>query len=129
MSAKSHEKFIEEIGNMTVLELADLVKALEAKFNISAAMPMASAASVAPAAAEASAVVEKNEFKVTLKDSGAEKIKVIKVLREIIPNLALSDAKKLAEEAPAVIAESVVKADAEKMKKKLEEVGAKVELA
>jgi large subunit ribosomal protein L7/L12 len=129
MSAKSHEKFIEEIGNLTVLELADLVKALEAKFNISAAMPMAAAA--APAAAtEATAVAaEKNEYKVTLKDSGAEKIKVIKVLRELIPNLALSDAKKLAEEAPTVIAESVAKADAEKMKKKLEEVGAKVELA
>ena len=128
MSAKSHEKFIEEIGSMTVLELADLVKALEAKFNISAAMPMAAAA--APAAAEATAAVaEKTEFKVTLKDSGAEKIKVIKVLREIIPNLALSDAKKLAEEAPTVIAEAVAKADAEKMKKKLEEVGAKVELA
>ena len=129
MSAKSHEKFIEEIGNMTVLELADLVKALEAKFNISAAMPMAAAASAAPAAEATAAVVEKNEFKVTLKDSGAEKIKVIKVLRELIPNLALSDAKKLAEESPAVIAESVAKADAEKMKKKLEEVGAKVELA
>ena len=127
MSANSHEKFIEEIGNMTVLELADLVKALEAKFNISAAMPMAAAA---PVAAEATAAVaEKSEFKVTLKDSGAEKIKVIKALREVIPNLALSDAKKLAEEAPTVIAESASKADAEKMKKKLEEVGAKVELA
>jgi len=127
MSANSQEKFIEEIGNMTVLELADLVKALEAKFNISAAMPMAAAA---PVAAEATAAVaEKSEFKVTLKDSGAEKIKVIKALREVIPNLALSDAKKLAEEAPTVIAESASKADAEKMKKKLEEVGAKVELA
>lgn len=129
MSAKSQEKFIEEIGNMTVLELADLVKALEAKFNISAAVPMGAAAA-APAAAEATAAVaEKSEFKVTLKDAGAEKIKVIKVLREVIPNLALSDAKKLAEEAPTVIAESASKADAEKMKAKLEEVGAKVELA
>ena len=129
MSAKSHEKFIEEIGNLTVLELADLVKALEAKFNISAAMPMAAAAVPAAATEATAAAAEKNEYKVTLKDSGAEKFKVIKVLRELIPNLALSDAKKLAEEAPTVIAESVAKADAEKMKKKLEEVGAKVELA
>jgi large subunit ribosomal protein L7/L12 len=127
MAAKSHEKFIDEISNMTVLELADLVKALETKFGISAAMPMASAA---PAAVEAApAAAEKSEYKVSLTDAGAEKIKVIKALREVIPNLALSDAKKLTEETPAVIAESVSKADAEKMKKKLEEVGAKVELA
>lgn len=128
MSAKSYEKFIDEVGNMTVLELADLVKALESKFGISAAMPMASAA-VAPVAEAAPVAAEKSEYKVTLKDAGAEKIKVIKALREVIPNLALSDAKKLTEETPAVIAESVSKADAEKMKKKLEEVGAKVELA
>jgi large subunit ribosomal protein L7/L12 len=128
MSAKSHEKFIEEIGNMSVIELADLVKALEAKFNISAAMPMAAAAPVAAAAATET-VAEKNEFKVILEDSGAEKIKVIKALREIIPNLALSDAKKMSEETPTVIAEAASKADADKMKKKLEEVGAKVKLA
>ena len=127
MAAKSYEKFIDEISSMTVLELADLVKALETKFGVSAAMPMASAA---PAATEAAPVAaEKSEYKVTLKDAGSEKIKVIKALREVIPNLALSDAKKLTEETPAVIAESASKADAEKMKKKLEEVGAKVELA
>jgi len=129
MAAKSYEKFIDEIGNMTVLELAHLVKALESKFGISAAMPMAAAAPAAAAAEAAPAAAEKSEYKVTLKDAGAEKIKVIKALREVIPNLALSDAKKLTEETPAVIAESVAKADAEKMKKKLEEVGAKVELA
>jgi large subunit ribosomal protein L7/L12 len=128
MAAKSYEKFVDEIGSMTVLELADLVKALETKFGVSAAMPAAAAApSVAAEAAPVAA--EKSEYKVTLKDAGAEKIKVIKALREVIPNLALSDAKKLTEETPAVIAESVSKADAEKMKKKLEEVGAKVELA
>lgn len=127
MAANSYEKFIDEISGMTVLELADLVKALEAKFGVSAAMPMASAA---PAAAEAApAAAEKSEYKVTLKDAGTEKIKVIKALREVVPNLALSDAKKLTEETPAVIVESASKADAEKMKKKLEEVGAKVELA
>lgn len=128
MAAKSYEKFIDEIGNMTVLELADLVKALESKFGISAAMPMAAAAPAAAADA-APVAAEKSEYKVTLKDAGAEKIKVIKALREVIPNLTLSDAKKLTEETPAVIAESAPKADAEKMKKKLEEVGAKVELA
>jgi large subunit ribosomal protein L7/L12 len=92
-------------------------------------MPMASAAPAAAAEAAPAAAAEKSEYKVTLKDAGAEKIKVIKALREVIPNLALSDAKKLTEETPAVIAESVSKADADKMKKKLEEVGAKVELA
>ena len=130
MAAKSYEKFVDEIGNMTVLELADLVKALESKFGISAAMPMAAAAPAAAASAEAApAAAEKSEYKVSLTDAGAEKIKVIKALREVIPNLALSDAKKLTEETPAVVAESVAKADAEKMKKKLEEAGAKVELA
>lgn len=128
MAAKTYEKFVDEIGNMTVLELADLVKALESKFGISAAMPMA-AAPAAAAADAAPVAAEKTEYKVTLKDAGSEKIKVIKALREIVPNLALSDAKKLTEETPAVVAESVAKADAEKMKKKLEEVGAKVELA
>ena len=130
MAAKSYEKFVDEIGNMTVLELADLVKALESKFGISAAMPVASAGASSAATAEAApAAAEKSEYKVTLSDAGAEKIKVIKALREVIPNLTLSDAKKLTEETPAVVAESVSKADAEKMKKKLEEVGAKVELA
>lgn len=126
MAAKSYEKFIDEIGNMTVLELADLVKALESKFGISAAMPTAAAA---PAADAAPVAAEKSEYKVSLTDTGSEKIKVIKALREVVPNLALSDAKKLTEETPAVIAESASKADAEKMKKRLEEVGAKVELA
>ncbi len=128
MAAKSYEKFVDEIGNMTVLELADLVKALESKFGISAAMPVA-AAPAAAAADAAPVAAEKSEYKVTLKDAGAEKIKVIKALREIVPNLALSDAKKLTEETRAVVAESVAKAEAEKMKKRLEEVGAKVELA
>jgi large subunit ribosomal protein L7/L12 len=128
MAAKSYEKFIDEIGNLTVLELADLVKALETKFGISAAAPMAAAAPAASAEA-APVAAEKSEYKVTLKDAGAEKIKVIKALREVIPNLVLSDAKKFTEETPAVIAESASKADAEKMKKKLEEAGAKVELA
>jgi large subunit ribosomal protein L7/L12 len=128
MSAKSFEKFIEEIKVMSVLDLANLVKALETEFGVSAAMPTAAAAPAA-AAESAPAAAEKSEYKVMLKDAGSEKIKVIKALRELVPNLSLSDAKKLTEETPAVVAESVAKADAEKMKKKLEEVGAKVELA
>ena len=127
MAEKSFDKLIDTIGSMSVIELSKFIKELEETLGVSAAMPMAAAA---PAAAEAAPVAaEKSEYKVTLKDAGSEKIKVIKALREVIPNLALSDAKKLTEETPAVIAESASKADAEKMKKKLEEVGAKVELA
>jgi large subunit ribosomal protein L7/L12 len=127
MSAKSYDAIVEEIANMKVSELNDLVEAIQAKFNVSAVMAMAPSASAS--AEPVAAAEEKSDFKVTLKDVGAEKIKVIKALREVIPNLALSDAKKLTEEAPTVIAESVAKADAEKMKKKLEEAGAKIELA
>ncbi len=128
MAVKSNEKFVEEIGNMTVLELAGLVKALEEKFDVSAAMPVAAVGGVV-AAAETAPAEEKTEYKVTLKDIGSEKIKVIKALRRIVPNLALSDAKKMAEEAPTVIAEAASKEDANKMKQELEAVGAKVELA
>lgn len=128
MSAKSFDVIIDQIANMKVSELNDLVEAIQVKFNVSAVMAAAPAASGSADASEAVAA-EKSEFKVTLKDVGSEKIKVIKALREVIPNLALSDAKKLTEEAPVVIAESAAKADAEKMKAKLEEVGAKVELA
>jgi len=126
MSVKSHEKLIDEIGKLSVLELADLVKALEEAFGVSAAMPVAAAA---PAAAAAAPAEEKSVYKVTLTDAGAEKIKVIKALRTVIPNLALTDAKKMTDDAPTVIAESASKDDAAKMKKELEAVGAKVELA
>ncbi len=129
MSAKSYEAIVEQIANMKVSEINDLVEAIKTQFNVSAIMSMSAPAAGSADSAAAAAAVEKSEFKVTLKDIGAEKIKVIKVLREIIPNLALSDAKKLAEEAPTVIAEAAAKAEAEKMKTKLEEVGAKVELA
>lgn len=126
--ASKHERMIEEIGKMTVLDLADLVKELEGVFGVSAAMPMASAAA-APAAAAPAQAEEKSEYKVTLQDAGSEKIKVIKALRVVIPNLSLSDAKTKVEEAPTVIAESASKDDAMKMKKELEAAGAKVELA
>ena len=127
MSVKSHEKLIDEIGKLSVLELADLVKSLEEAFGVSAAAPVSAAA--APAAAAAAPAEEKSSYKVTLTDAGAEKIKVIKALRTVIPNLALTDAKKMTDETPVVIAESASKDDAAKMKKELEAVGAKVELA
>lgn len=127
MASKSYEKLIEEIGSMSVLDLADLVKALETKFGVSAAMPAAAAA--APVATgEVAAKEEKSEYKVTLKEGGSDKIKVIKALRSVVNGLSLTDAKKAVEEAPSVIAESASKEDANKMKQALEEAGAKVEL-
>lgn len=126
MASKSFDKLIEEIGNMSVLELSDLVKVLEDKFGVSASMPAAAAPVVAaPAAAEAE---EKSEYKVTLKKAGPEKIKNIKALRKITA-LGLGDAKTAVEEAPTVIGESVSKDDAMNMKKEMEAVGAEVELS
>lgn len=118
---------VEEISKLSLLEVADLVKNLEEKFGVSAAAPVAVAAAPAAAAAAAPAE-EKSEFKVTLKDSGANKINVIKALRTVT-SLGLKEAKDMVEGAPAVIAESASKDDANKMKKALEEAGAKVELA
>ena len=127
--AKSYEQIIDQIGSMSVLELADLVKALQEKFGVSAAaMPSASAAPAA-ASAEAPAQAEgKSEYKVTLKDGGPEKIKTIKALRSVT-TLGLTEAKKAVEEAPSVIAETASKEDAKKMKEALEAAGAKVELS
>lgn len=123
---KNFEQVIDQIGSMTALELAELVKAIETKFGVSAAMPVAAAA---PAAAEAAApVAEKSEFKVTLKETGANKINVIKALRQVT-TLALTEAKAAVDNAPTVIGESVPKDDAKKMKETLEAAGAKVELA
>ena len=127
MASNSFDKLIEEIGKMSVLELADFVKALEDKFGVSAAMPVAAAAPAA-GAAPAEQAEEKSEYKVTLKEAGPEKIKNIKALRKVT-QLSLSDAKKAVEEAPSVIGEAVPAEDAQKMKKELEAVGAKVELS
>lgn len=114
---------MEAIENMTVLELADLVKAMEDKFGVSAAAPVAVAA--APAAGAAAA--EKTDFDVILKEAGASKINVIKVVRELT-GLGLKEAKAAVDAAPNAIKEHVAKADAEAMKAKLEEAGATVEL-
>ena len=114
---------LEFISNLSVLELSELVKEFEEKFGVSAAPVMVAGAGVA-AAAE---VEEKTEFNVVLTDAGAEKIKVIKVVRELT-GLGLKEAKDAVEKTPSVLKEAVSKDDAEAAKKKLEEVGAKVEL-
>lgn len=116
-------KFIE---NMSVLELADLVKELEDKFGVSAAAPVAAVAAGAPAAG-GEAAEEKTEFDVVLKAPGGEKIKVIKEVRTIT-GLGLKEAKELVESAPKPLKEAVAKDEAEEIKKKLEGVGAEVEI-
>ena len=118
------EEIMQAIENMTVLELSELVKALEEKFGVSAAAPVAVAAG--PAAAGAAAE-EKTEFDVILANAGASKINVIKVVREIT-GLGLKEAKEIVDGAPKAIKEKVAKADADAMKAKLEEAGATVEV-
>ncbi|MDD3114699.1 MAG: 50S ribosomal protein L7/L12 [Anaerovibrio sp.] len=120
----TNEEILEAIGNLTVLELSELVKAAEEKFGVSAAAPVAVAA--APAAGGAAAA-EKSEFDVVLKDAGASKINVIKAVREAT-GLGLKEAKALVDGAPAPVKEGVSKADAEDLKGKLEAAGATVEL-
>ena len=122
------EELISAIESMTVLELADLVKALEEKFGVSAAAPVAVAAAPAAGAAAAAAAEEKTEFDVVLSDVGAEKIKVIKVVREVVSGLGLKEAKDLVDNCPKPIKEAVSKEAAEEIKKKFAEVGATVEI-
>jgi large subunit ribosomal protein L7/L12 len=119
------EDIISAVENMTVLELAELVKAMEEKFGVSASAPVGVA--VAGAAA-AEAVEEKTEFDVVLKDAGAQKIKVIKVVREVVSGLGLKEAKDLVDSAPSTIKESVTKEEAEAIKAKFDEVGASIEI-
>lgn len=121
---KKFKKLVEEIEKMTVLDLAELVKILEKKFGVSAAAPVAVAAAGAPAEAAAE---EKDSFNVELSDAGSNKIGVIKVLREITQQ-GLKECKDMSEGAPVVLKEGVKKEEAEEMKKKLEEAGAKVTL-
>ncbi|HJD23637.1 MAG TPA: 50S ribosomal protein L7/L12 [Firmicutes bacterium] len=120
-------KLIEDVKALTVLELSELVKALEEEFGVSAAAPVAVAAVAAPADGAAAAAEEKTEFDVILAEVGANKIQVIKAVREIT-SLGLKEAKELVDGAPKAVKEGVSKDDAEEMKKKLEEAGAKVEL-
>ena len=119
-------EIIETIDKLTVLELADLVKQLEEKYGVSAAAPVAMMAAGAGAAAAAPAA-EKTEFDVILTEAGSEKIKVIKAVRELT-SLGLTEAKTFVESAPKPVKEGVTKDEAEAVKKKLEEAGAKVEI-
>ena len=118
------EEIMEAIENMTVLELSELVKAMEEKFGVSAAAPVAVAA---VGGAAAGAAEEKSEFTVMLASAGDKKINVIKAVREAT-GLGLKEAKELVDGAPATVKENVAKAEAEELKKKLEEAGATVEL-
>lgn len=119
------DTLVEELGKLTVLEAVDLVKKLEETWGVTAAAAVAAAG---PAAGPAEAVEEKTEFDVVLTEAGANKIAVIKAVREVAPGLGLADAKKLVESAPAKILEGVAKEAGEAAKKKLEEAGAKIEL-
>ena len=122
------EELIESIKSMTVLELSELVKALEEAFGVSAAAPMAvAAAPAAAAAAPTEAAEEQTEFTVVLKDIGANKINVIKAVREVT-SLGLKEAKDLVEAAPTNLKEGVNKDEAASLKAKMEEVGASVEI-
>ena len=118
------EDFIEEIKKMTVVELADLVKAIEEEFGVSA---VAAAAPAAGGAAGAAAAEEKSSFNVVLKEAGDQKIKVIKVVRDAT-GLGLKEAKDLVDGAPKTVKENVAKEEAEDLKAKFEEVGAVIEL-
>ena len=125
MASEKITAMIEELKTLTVLELSELVKAVEEEFGVSAAAAVAVAA---PAAGGAAAAEEKTEFDVVLKEAGAEKIKVIKAVREIT-GLGLAEAKAIVDGAPKTLKEAVAKEEAEAMKAKLAEVGATVELA
>ena len=121
------DKIVDELSGMTVLEVADLVKALEEKWGVSAAAPVAVAAGGGGGDAGAPAE-EKTEFDVILAEAGGNKIAVIKEVRGAVAGLGLADAKKLVESAPAPLKEGVSKEEAEELKTKMEAAGAKVEI-
>lgn len=126
----SNEEILEAIGNKTVIELADLIEAFKAKFNVTIAAPVAAgpaAGGAGAGGAAAPAAEEKTEYAVILKEGGAKKIQVIKVVREIT-SLGLKEAKDAVDNTPSTIKEGISKAEAEEIKKKLEEQGAVVEL-
>jgi large subunit ribosomal protein L7/L12 len=122
--AASKEDILNTISNMTVMEIVDLVKMMEEKFGVTAAAPVAMAAAGGAAAAAAPAAEEQTEFNVTMTSFGANKVGVIKVIREIT-GLGLKEAKDLVEGAPSTVKEGIPKTDAETIKKKLEDAGAK----
>lgn len=127
MAKLTVSEIVEAIESLTVLELAELVKALEEKFGVSAAVPVAAAVAAVPSAQASAPAEEKTTFDVILADAGDKKIQVLKVVREIT-GLGLAEAKALLDNLPKPIKEGVSKQEAEEIKKKLEEAGAKVEL-
>ena len=128
LTPEKMEEIVGTLSELTILEVADLVKKLEEKWGVSAAAPVVVAGAGAPAATSAAPVaVEKEDFDVVLTGSGEKKIQVIKVVRELT-GLGLKEAKDLVDGAPKTVKEAVAKADADDMKKKLEEAGGSVEL-
>lgn len=127
MATLSKDEIIDAIGGMTVLELSDLIKAIETKFDVKASAPVAVAAAPVAGGAAAAPAEEKTEFNVVLAVAGEKKIQVIKVIRAIT-GLGLKEAKDLVEAAPKAVKEGVPKDEADKIKKELEEVGATVEI-
>jgi large subunit ribosomal protein L7/L12 len=123
MATMTNEEILEAIGNKTVVELAELIETFKTKFNVSVVAAAAPGAGAAAPAAE-----EQTEFGILLKEAGAKKIQVIKVIREVISGLGLKEAKDIVDSAPKMIREDATKAEAEEIKKKLEEAGATVEL-
>ena len=128
MPELSKQDVITYLEKASLLEISELVKDIEEKFGVEAAAPVAVAAAAAPAAGGDAPAAEKTEFNITLDEAGSEKIKVIKIVREITA-LGLKEAKELVESDPKPLKEGVKKDEAEEMKKRLEEVGAKVTLA
>ena len=122
------DKLVDQLSGLSVLEIAGLVKQLEEKWGVSAAAPVAAAAAPAAGGAAAAPVEEKATFDIILKETGANKIGVIKEVRAAVPGLGLAEAKALVESAPKPIKEGVTKQEAEEIKKKIEAAGAKVEI-
>jgi large subunit ribosomal protein L7/L12 len=122
------ETIVDQLSGLTVLEVSELVKALEEKWGVSAAAPVAAAAAPAAGGAAAAPAEEKTSFDVILTETGGNKIGVIKEVRAAVPGLGLADAKALVESAPKALKEGVTKEEAEEIKKKVEAAGAKVEI-
>ena len=127
MASEKIQGILDTVGGLSVLELNELVKELQEQWGVTAAVAGPAAAAAGPAEA-APAVEEQTEFAVILKEAGAQKIQVIKAVREVQPTLGLKEAKEVVDSAPKAVAEGVTKEDAEKMKEKLEAAGAVVEI-
>ena len=128
MASEKIQGILETVGGLTVLELNELVKELQEQWGVTAAVAAAPAASGGGDAAPAAETVEQTEFTVTIKEAGAQKIQVIKAVREVVPALGLKEAKDLVDAAPKAVAENVTKEEAAKIKEKLEAAGAVVEV-